>query len=446
MADVADIPAPVFASRRKRWGFAFLWLLFLAPFFFLTYGQVNSYTATLPDVPSLAFGWEHHIPFLPWTIIPYWSIDLFYGLSLFICTTLREQFIHGLRLVAASLAACAGFLLFPLKFSFPRPQTDGSAGWMFDQLEMFDLPFNQAPSLHIILLWLLWLRFRAHVPQKWQWFLHLWSALILISVLTTWQHHFIDVITGGAVGVLISYLLPVDTRWQWRTHRIRRGYQLAMRYGISGLLLIVAAAVIGGQGWWLLWPALAFLCVAAGYSGAGTSVFQKDKNGQISPSAAVLLLPYRLLALISYYWYAHQCRHTSVVNEHIALGGYPVAPLSAAAVLDMTGEFPRSRYAESLAYHCQPQLDLFPLTEEEIESAVCHLTRLAQSGQVYVHCKLGYTRSSTVVVAWLMRQGMAEGLQQALAIVRQARPQIVLREPTLAALTRWAVRYGNKIE
>ena len=135
-----------------------------------------------------------------------------------------------------------------------------------------------------------------------------------------------------------------------------------------------------------------------------------------------------------------------MVNEHIALGGYPVAPLSAAAVLDMTGEFPRSRYTGSLAYHCQPQLDLFPLTEEEIESAVCHLTRLAKSGQVYVHCKLGYTRSSTVVVAWLMRQGMAESLQQALTLVRQARPQIVLREPTLAALTRWAVRYGNKHE
>ena len=127
---------------------------------FLTYGQVNTYTASLPSVPSFAFSWETHIPFLPWTIIPYWSIDLFYGLSLFICTSLREQCIHGLRLAVASLAACAEFLLFPLKFSFPRPQTDGTAGWMFDQLEMFDLPFNQAPSLHIILLWLLWLRFR----------------------------------------------------------------------------------------------------------------------------------------------------------------------------------------------------------------------------------------------------------------------------------------------
>lgn len=148
---MSDAALPLPASRRKRWGFALLWLLFLAPFFFLTYGQVNTYTASLPSVPSFAFSWETHIPFLPWTIIPYWSIDLFYGLSLFICTSLREQCIHGLRLAVASLTACAGFLIFPLKFSFLRPQTDGTAGWMFDQLEMFDLPFNQAPSLLNIL-------------------------------------------------------------------------------------------------------------------------------------------------------------------------------------------------------------------------------------------------------------------------------------------------------
>ena len=135
-----------------------------------------------------------------------------------------------------------------------------------------------------------------------------------------------------------------------------------------------------------------------------------------------------------------------MVNEHIALGGYPAAPLTASAVLDMTGEFPRSRYTAGLAYHCQPQLDLFPLTEMQIETAVNNLSLLAQSGQVYVHCKLGYTRSTTVVVAWLIRAGLADNVEQALAAVRQARPQIVLREQTIAALTRWAARYGKNDE
>ncbi|SUC31572.1 Uncharacterised protein [Providencia rettgeri] len=78
-------------SRRQIIRSGLLWLVFLAPFFFLTYGQVNTYTATLNQVPSIVFSWETHIPFLPWSIIPYWSIDLFYGLSLFICTTVKNK-------------------------------------------------------------------------------------------------------------------------------------------------------------------------------------------------------------------------------------------------------------------------------------------------------------------------------------------------------------------
>ena len=79
----------------------------------------------------------------------------------------------------------------------------------------------------------------------------------------------------------------------------------------------------------------------------------------------------------------------------------------------------------------------------QIETAVNNLSRPAQSGQVYVHCKLGYTRSTTVVVARLIRAGLADNVEQALAAVRQARPQIVLREQTIAALTHWAARYGK---
>ncbi len=93
------------------WKRGALWLLLLAPLFFISYGQVNHFTATRTDVQSLVFAWEHRIPFLPWTIIPYWSIDLLYGISLLICTSRRELDRYALRLVAASLIACVGFLL-----------------------------------------------------------------------------------------------------------------------------------------------------------------------------------------------------------------------------------------------------------------------------------------------------------------------------------------------
>ncbi|MGO2304304.1 MAG: phosphatase PAP2/dual specificity phosphatase family protein [Providencia sp.] len=432
------------SSRRQIWLFGFLWLAFLAPFFFLTYGQVNTYTATLATVPSIVYSWEHHIPFWPWTIIPYWSIDLFYGLSLFICTTRREQCIHGLRLILASLIACIGFLLFPLKFSFPRPDTQGVMGWMFDSLELFDLPFNQAPSLHIILLWLLWLRFRAHTPTQWRWLLHSWAILILISVLTTWQHHFIDIVTGFTVGILISYLLPTKTRWQWHYTGSPRSLKMSINYGLASLLCFVLAFLIQGAAWLLLWPAIALLLVTFGYLGAGASIFQKTPDGTISPSATILLLPYRLFASCTYHYFAKQCKQPSVVNKDIILGGRPLYPLQAKAVLDMTCEWPRNFYSQGLNYCSQPQIDLLPLSSEDIERSVHTMDTLVKSGTVYIHCKLGYSRSATVAVAWLVHNSTAKNIEEAIKIVKQARPQVVLNAATVSQLCQWYEQFQMK--
>src|SRR3546814_974566 len=59
---------------------AVLWLLLLAPLFFSTYGFATWVTSQRDDVGSLVFSWESRMPFMAWTIVPYWSIDLLYGL------------------------------------------------------------------------------------------------------------------------------------------------------------------------------------------------------------------------------------------------------------------------------------------------------------------------------------------------------------------------------
>jgi len=60
-------------------------LLFLGPFFFISYGFNNNLAAERGVTSTFVFDWERQIPFLPWTILPYWSIDLFYGLSFLLC-------------------------------------------------------------------------------------------------------------------------------------------------------------------------------------------------------------------------------------------------------------------------------------------------------------------------------------------------------------------------
>jgi len=112
------------------WKRALAWLAFLGPFFFASYGLANWAASRRDLVGSVVFSWEREIPFLPWTIVPYWSIDLLYVLSLFLCATVRELDVHAKRLLCAQLVCVVCFLLFPLSFSVSRPPTDGFPGFL----------------------------------------------------------------------------------------------------------------------------------------------------------------------------------------------------------------------------------------------------------------------------------------------------------------------------
>ncbi len=146
----------------RPWLRALAWLVFLGPFFFLTYNFANAAASQRAHVAVLMFPWERYIPFLAWTILPYWSSDLLYALSLAICRTRDELDLHGKRLLAIQVFSIACFLAFPLRCAFERPSVSGWEGDLFAALRSFDQPFNQAPSLHVGLAVILWMRFRAH--------------------------------------------------------------------------------------------------------------------------------------------------------------------------------------------------------------------------------------------------------------------------------------------
>ncbi|MCW2476720.1 MULTISPECIES: phosphatase PAP2/dual specificity phosphatase family protein [unclassified Symbiopectobacterium] len=420
-------------SQRSLYWQGLGWLTLLAPFFFLTYGQVNQFTAGRENIGSLVFDWERHIPFIPLTIVPYWSLDLLYGLSLFACTSLKMQRRLVCRLVLASLTACIGFLLFPLQFTFTRPEITGLAGWLFGQLEQFDLPYNQSPSLHIILCWLLWRHFHRHLTGIWQKLNTLWFLLIAISVLTTWQHHFIDVLTGLALGMVIDWLIPDEGGWRWQRASGKR-QQLAGRY-FYGALVCLAGTFLT---LWLWWPTLALLIVALAYGFLGVDALQKDHQGRLSPAAWWLLLPWRTGMLFSMRLYTRRLPAMNAVIDGIFLGTYPRRPPAQRAVLDLTSEFPGSRALQGGVYQCVPMLDLVNPDEASLRVAVDALEQLRLTqGSVLVHCALGLSRSALVVTAWLLQRYPELSVTGAVMRVREARPQVVFTPEHMEMLERW---------
>jgi hypothetical protein len=194
----------------RLWRRATGWLAALGALFYLSYGVSNWLAGQRGDVPAIVFAWEHGIPFLAWTIVPYWSTHVLFCLSFYVCRNLAELDTHAKRLLTAQAIAVACFIAFPLRISFAKPQTTGEFGLLFDALQMFDMPFNQAPSLHIATTTILFDLYSRTLPR---WTLPLTTMcalLVAASVLTTYQHHFIDVPTGFLLGLLCVWMWPPE--------------------------------------------------------------------------------------------------------------------------------------------------------------------------------------------------------------------------------------------
>ncbi len=424
----------------RPWRTAALWLSFLGPGFFLVYGLCNWYASQLPDVPSFYYSWERSIPFVPALILPYFSIDVFFAVSLFVCRDRGELRRHAYRIIAAIMISALGFVFSPLKFAFDRPVVDGVNGFFFGLLDGFDKPFNQAPSLHVSLLLILWARYATHLAGPWRWLLHGWFVLIGMSIFFVYQHHVVDIWSGFMVGAVCLYAWP-DAPIQWNGFALTLESQrrrLGACYLTASGLLVVLAVTLQSWAWSLLWPAGSLLLVALAYFGAGPAVFQK-LNGRHSWPARCLLAPYLLGAWISYRCFTHGRSASEEVVAGLHLGRLPrrgeIKQLKTAAVLDLTAEFSSCRGSDRIAYLNIPLLDLAVPEAAALRAAVEFIDEQILLRPVYVHCALGLSRSAAVVAAWLVRTQRVSDAHAALCQLREIRPGVTWSPAHIAAIT-----------
>ncbi|GAA4352995.1 phosphatase PAP2/dual specificity phosphatase family protein [Variovorax defluvii] len=428
-------PAP------RPWKRAAAWLALLGPLFYASYGFANWWASTRASVPALVFDWERGVPFWAWTIFPYWTINAFYALSLFLARSRHELDRHAARLLTAQAVAVSCFVLWPLRFSFGQPAVEGAPAFLFDALRGFDQPFNQAPSLHIALAVILWDFYRRRIHAGWaRAVLHLWAFAICASVLTTWQHHFIDIPTGALLGLVCVWLWPLERVVAlprgWQLARDPQRWKLAALYAAGGLLFFGAALVLGGLGLWLNWAAFALVLVALNYAGFGARGFGMDRHGRMRWSARWLFAPYRVGAALNARCWTRGLPASVEVAPGVRLGRRPSrAEWEAAGRPALVGLCAELQLPPVPAARCVPMLDLALPPAQQLRRAAVVIEGLRSRGQpVWVCCALGFSRSAASVVAWLGLHGTAASFDAAHAAVRQARPQIVLRDGWLALL------------
>lgn len=188
-------------------------VLLLAGFNTLVYGWLNWHHLVVPhELPLSAI--DRALPFWPWTLWPYLAL-LFSDILLPPLISDRAVF---RRLVAGFLISIAIdaviWAVYPTVY--PRPSAplglDLSARF-YRAAVGIDSPANCFPSAHISLptvtCWALSKQFPRGRVLIWLGF-----ALLSVSILTTKQHYFADLVSGlvsGAVAVVASRFVPAPS-------------------------------------------------------------------------------------------------------------------------------------------------------------------------------------------------------------------------------------------
>lgn len=401
----------------------------LSLLFIVVYGGASYLAKITGAPPGWHFSWERAIPVIPWMIVPYMSIDLFFVGAPFLCRNWQELGVFTQRIVVGILIAGVFFVVMPMQFAFERPVVDGVFGLIFKFLHGFDRPYNMLPSLHIILRTILAHHYAKRAQGFGKWLIHGWFSLIGFSTIFTHQHHLPDILAGFLVAGLIFYLCPESTKDKKRNEKRIGFYYLMLSVLFSGLALRT-----GGFGLILAWPGMAMLLVALAYFGNAEMIFRK-RSGKLPFLDKILLAPWYLGQSVYMQFYRKKCNAWDYVTEDVIIGrklskkeAEKLIFEGVSAVVDLTVEFEEIPALRALNYHCLKVMDLTAPSQGKIAETMRFIAEnIDNGGKVYVHCKLGYSRSAAVVIAWLIYCGKAKDYQDAVKILKKARPSLIIR-------------------
>jgi len=182
--------------------------------------------------------------------------------------------------------------------------------------------------------------------------------------------------------------------------------------------------------------------LSGGYFGLGSSMVKKN-NGKLAFSTRLILLFWLAGQRFSCNYYSRRCAAWNAVTANVLIGrllddaeAEQCLSAGVTAVVDLTCEFSEAAAFISLGekYLNVPILDLTAPSVPVLDGIADFIISEARQGIVYVHCKIGYSRSVSAVGAYLLKSGQAPTVDAAVEMIRRARPSVVVRPEIWQAL------------
>jgi hypothetical protein len=188
---------------KRRLAVYLYWSLALTLLFLLTYGSTNWLAGLRSARFRLYIDWELAIPFVPWMIWVYLSLQVFLALPLFVLDAAGISRL-GQAFAFATLAAAAIHLALPTDLGWPRPAAVATYP-IFERFFSIDRPHNLVPSLHVGYSALAFSVIWSGAKRVWVKLLSaIWLALLVCSVSLVHQHHLADTASGLVLAALCS--------------------------------------------------------------------------------------------------------------------------------------------------------------------------------------------------------------------------------------------------
>lgn len=180
----------------------------------------------------LTFDWESRIPFQPWILPLYFSLDVAVISIPLVFRNAREAFPPMATFLAQVVVAAPFFVLLPIENAYTNDMPTGVWGaYLFEPLGMKNVSqWNQTPSLHVTYS----LTVATVLARRWggpgrRWvdvLAFAWAVPVSLSTMLVHEHHVVCVV-GGLI--LYAATPPLLSRWSRRVDLDSTGRDPAFR-------------------------------------------------------------------------------------------------------------------------------------------------------------------------------------------------------------------------